>query len=904
MRFSLNDWRKQIAYFKRKNFKNIQKVRGIVNTFSFFIVWGYAGYFIANRADKSARETGIPHSVQVAKQSGDRYITKYNLNTGEKEVIDVHQIFAEKELEARQKALEERRLREEARLASSQSVLLQPTIDNIRLCFSLIQQCYHRRLEEEQTVRDDSLYVPSILLLRQFARFQNPSTFDELLQQFISLFELIPISSRKILDDLLCIISIILTKRIMISNDEVQQDLFIRFFRAFCLSVKKNPSFFYREFLGNFNQNLPIIGHYISCLLQLYEKINSLDYRMNIVETIWTIIYTNENEYRVIIGQVLACFLPGILKSLAQDFDSVHQRLAQTNLILLSYILRISVVRSAKYVNQTDSIKDELRDLVVERNEQWLTIVDTHLAPLLQRLTTNCANHESVHVRRALAILMLNILSFCSTWLKISSNIALKTMLVLVSTITNDQNENKIIKTLLEKLFKLPIEAVSVLPSSSTSIFTYENEFISEILNSSTITVSDHLLIDCQTDLFQLLDQQQDKFMYTDRRWRLQLFIGYYTFIHHHIDFLFDMDAFTEKLFRFILQTLDFDTLLRSHLNLLNGSSLPSRDYETFNQAEYDSVYKQLKPDVHDEIYQLINLFVASHSKFADYLFEQINRTKITDENNPKVFYLLSILYDKINFDHFDEHQQLLSSLTQLICDDHNQRRAQRRRRRKKDVEEPISIRNFTIYYLLQCLRTLTPLKQTVYLIDYIPLLLLCHSSIYTIIHQTSFVCLLAFSTDLPSFLVSQSEYIVDTSLRKLQTSSYDGYLILIEFIRLGNTRVINQPIMTHVIEQLLLELSCLPPVECIELTFQFLNVFCQQVIDIVGKKKPKAIVNSSVSKSLIEFALELQQQSQPMESSADEINEEKKEEHPWHRMLVSVVDIFQHFISHSNSHI
>ncbi|CAF3524944.1 unnamed protein product [Rotaria sordida] len=88
MRLSLHEWRKQFTYFKRNNFKELQKVRGIVNTIAFFIVWGYAGYFIANRADKSAKETGIPHSVQVAKLTGSRYITKWNLNTGEKEQIE------------------------------------------------------------------------------------------------------------------------------------------------------------------------------------------------------------------------------------------------------------------------------------------------------------------------------------------------------------------------------------------------------------------------------------------------------------------------------------------------------------------------------------------------------------------------------------------------------------------------------------------------------------------------------------------------------------------------------------------------------------------------------------------------------------------------------------------------
>ncbi|CAF0840909.1 unnamed protein product [Rotaria sordida] len=576
------------------------------------------------------------------------------------------------------------------------NVLQQPTINNIHLCFSLIKQCHYRRFEDEKTVQDDNLYIPAILLLRQFNRFQNPSTFDKLLEEFILLFQLIPISTKKILDDLLCIISIILTKRIMITNDEVQQDLFIRFFHSFCLSIKTNLNLFYKEFLGNFNQNLPIIGHYISCLLQLYEKINTLDYRINIINTLWSLIYINknenENEFRLIIGQILACFLPGILKTFAQDIGSIHQRLVHANLILLSYIIRISVNLSSKYNFETNLMKDELRDIVVERNEQWLSIVDTHLAPILQRLTNDYVNHESLNVRQALANFMLTILCYCSLWLKISANMALKTMLVIVSSTNEDQKEIEIMKVLLKKLFKLPIESLPVIlsqPSSSeSSILTYETEFINEILNSSNIILSDHLLIECQADLFQLLEQQQQQqisssSILTDRRWRLQLFIGYYTFIHSHIDFLFDMDAFTDKLFRFILNTLDFNTLIRSNLNLLNESSLSNTNNTTknFDLNEYNSVYKHLKSDVHYEIEQIIKLFTSSHSNFIDYLFEQINQKKIINENNQKIFYLLSIIFEEKNLNNFEDYQVLLSLLSQLICDDNYQKPTKKRKK-------------------------------------------------------------------------------------------------------------------------------------------------------------------------------------------------------------------------------
>lgn len=219
-----------------------------------------------------------------------------------------------------------------------------------------------------------------------------------------------------------------------------------------------------------------------------------------------------------------------------------------------------------------------------------------------------------------------------------------------------------------------------------------------------------------------------------------------------------------------------------------------------------------------------------------------------------------------------------------------------------------MSNRNLTIYYLLQCIRTIIHVDQIEYLIDYVPLLLLCHSSKYTIIHQTSLYCLISLSNNLSSFLVSQSEYIIDSSLTKLQTSSYDGYLILIEFIRLGKDQVINLPIMTHVIEQLLLELSCLPPIECIELTFQFLNVFCQEVFDIVDKKKIKSTLIPQQTQSLIDFALNLQKQYKQSDESNEQVDDDNEkpneDKHPWHTMLVSIVDVFQHFISHSNPHI
>jgi hypothetical protein len=136
------------------------------------------------------------------------------------------------------------------------------------------------------------------------------------------------------------------------------------------------------------------------------------------------------------------------------------------------------------------------------------------------------------------------------------------------------------------------------------------------------------------------------------------------------------METFTEKLFRFILNTLDFEILLRSNLHLLNGSSLPSNDLD-------QNYYKHFETDVHEEMVQLIRLFTLSHSKFVDYLFEQIDTKKIIQENNQKIFYLLSILFEKRNFENLEEYQRILALLNQLISDENKQRK--QTRKRKKD---------------------------------------------------------------------------------------------------------------------------------------------------------------------------------------------------------------------------
>ena len=218
-----------------------------------------------------------------------------------------------------------------------------------------------------------------------------------------------------------------------------------------------------------------------------------------------------------------------------------------------------------------------------------------------------------------------------------------------------------------------------------SSLLPYEEQLITEILHSNELLLSDQLLLDCQTDLFQILDQEQmPSSILTDRRWRLQLFLGYYTFVHHHIDFLFNMETFTEKFFRFLLNSLDFETLTRTNLHLLNETSLITHEQILFNPIEYQSVYKHFQSDVHDQISELIRLFLIAHENFVDYLLEKINEKKLIDETNEKIFYLLAICFEQKPLENFEDCQRMLALLNQLISEEKNDRRQRKRQRRKK----------------------------------------------------------------------------------------------------------------------------------------------------------------------------------------------------------------------------
>jgi len=175
-------------------------------------------------------------------------------------------------------------------------VVEKPNRIDLEQFFHFLRQCHIERLNEEHRLNDDQLYIPSILLLRQFPKFTEPQLFDELLNEFLRLFDLIPICSKKILDDFLCLIGLMLSKKIVESHDEIQQKLFLKFFRSFLNATKINSKFFFDEFLGDFNRNLTIIGHFSSSLLQIFERVTSLDVRLEILECFSTIFSTKNVE--------------------------------------------------------------------------------------------------------------------------------------------------------------------------------------------------------------------------------------------------------------------------------------------------------------------------------------------------------------------------------------------------------------------------------------------------------------------------------------------------------------------------------------------------------------------------------------------------------------------------------
>ncbi|CAF1373426.1 unnamed protein product, partial [Didymodactylos carnosus] len=631
---------------------------------------------------------------------------------------------------------------------------------------------------------------------------------------------------------------------IMITKDEGQQWLFVKFIKQFLLNIKQDKCLFYKQFLSNINEHLTMIGYYLSCLLTLYENTGTLDYRLDILETLWILVYIHDNEYEIIVGQILSCFLPGLIKTLASVlFKQAHHRLIEASLIVFSYLIRISV-RLSTQNSEIKNLKSELIGIYVTRNEEWIRIVDNHIETVLKRLSHEYSLHESLNVQCALTTTMI-----------ISH--------------------------------QLPIIICQTSSASDTYAFIkYQTLFREQILNSTeNVALSDHLFLQCQTDLFQLCLSRTAKSgsntaTLNERRWRLQLFAGYYQFIHRQIKTLFDLDTFCQQFLEFVLDNLDFQLLIKDNLLLLNSTSIKIN--MNMSNDEYYSVYKLIQPDVHNDIQRIFHIFLnAKQSNVSGFLLFFIEKLNETDNQDDKMkfIYLLSIVIDTLNNNiEIEQHcqntimDQMITLLTTYMYDDDNRGRNKKARKSK---DYPISLRNLTIYLVLKCLLSVSNYLKNddeyhQFLIDYIPLLLICCSSKYTIVHQTAFRSLqmIAREQSIEQLLSNYCDYVIDIALKKLRTSSIDGYIILIEFSRIGRASVINQPIMTHVIEYILLELECLPSIDVIRMIFQFLSVFCQQVALCDNNHQetfvqPQQLVDDQTNdkQTLVDFALDLGKQ-------------------------------------------
>lgn len=225
----------------------------------------------------------------------------------------------------------------------------------------------------------------------------------------------------------------------------------------------------------------------------------------------------------------------------------------------------------------------------------------------------------------------------------------------------------------------------------------YHDEFFNEILNSNDLKLDDQLLINCQEDLFQLLNQKENDSMLreNERRQQLRWFLGYYSLIHERVDFLFQMESFLEKFVDFLVKLVDVQRLIREKNIFLNERSSKNENVD-------ETFFKHFLFDVHDDLEQLIEIFLRSNDTFSSFLIEQIDEKNIFDERTTKIFYFLSIVYEKRRSIPSEEFQILFRIFSRIISDD-DKRKVSKKQRKTFGEKKEISTKFFNEIFIFFC---------------------------------------------------------------------------------------------------------------------------------------------------------------------------------------------------------
>lgn len=308
--------------------------------------------------------------------------------------------------------------------------------------------------------------------------------------------------------------------------------------------------------------NIPLLGHIVTLLLSISKENTDRQTRLTALQALKSLCHpeylslfeeSEQNSAAVIIGDSMACFLPGVTTALSKiiTWDSAAGfKIKSFCLDVLGIYITATLSdknTSPSICTQTSQsdVNPRLKSLIITRDDKWVTMVTKKLEPIIES-ACSASNSEEWKVRLSCVNFCNKILLDCRKNMKNHANTLLK---VPVKLLNDDYKEIK-------------QECSQILKDYSTSL--QEKDSDSRIL----VEILEENLFAMCTSLPRYMRTMQD----SEKSSTLKILLGYLTLLKNKINNLLYSLPHLKKLSSALLHSFELDTSSIQLMDIVTSS--------------------------------------------------------------------------------------------------------------------------------------------------------------------------------------------------------------------------------------------------------------------------------------------------------------------------------------------
>nr|XP_039265003.1 TELO2-interacting protein 1 homolog [Styela clava] len=328
---------------------------------------------------------------------------------------------------------------------------------------------------------------------------------------------------------------------------------------------------------------IPLLGHVVTLLLSIAKENIERKARISALTALKSICKpsyfslleeSEQNAAEIVIGDCIACFLPGVSISLskiiASDLSAGHKIksfcLEVLGVYLTATLSDKSTEISAVSKKSVSDINPRLKSLIVTRNDKWVSMVTKNLEPIINN-ACSASNSEEWSLRLNCVKFCKSILLHCSVNLKNHASTLLK---VPVKLLNDDYVQIKQICSQILEDYSLNLQKTES-----------KSQILVEILEENLFALC--------TSFPRYMRTMQD----SEKLSTLKILLGYLTLLKDKINNLLYSQPHLKKLSSALLHSFELDTSSIQLMDIVMSSENGDNGFHSDNNSPITSCFRK-----------------------------------------------------------------------------------------------------------------------------------------------------------------------------------------------------------------------------------------------------------------------------------------------------------------------